>query len=93
MKKQRFKSVWDAIENSADDAANMKARSTLMIAISEHIRTRKLTQEQAARLFGVTQPRVSDLVRGKIERFTIDMLINMLTRAGIRVEIKVRTAA
>ena len=64
-KVQRFASVWDAIEDTPGEAAHMKARSELMIAISEHIAKNGLTQAAAAKLFGVTQPRVSDLVRAR----------------------------
>ncbi len=90
---QRFASVWDAIEDTPGAAAHMKARSELMMAIAEHVRKNGLTQAEAARLFGVTQPRVSDLVRGKIELFSIDTLVQMLASAGLRVEMKLRKAA
>lgn len=90
---QRFASVWDAIEDTPGEAAHMKARSELMIAISGHIAENGLTQAAAAKLFGVTQPRVSDLVRGKIELFSIDTLVQMLASAGMRVEMKLRKAA
>ncbi len=71
----------------------MKARSEPMMAIAEHIRKGGLTQAEAAKLFGVTQPRVSDLVRGKIELFSIDMLVQMLASAGMRVEMRLKKAA
>ena len=58
-----------------------------MIRLSKVIEARGLTQAQAAELFGVTQPRISDLVRGKIDRFSIDTLIAMLGHAGVRVQI------
>jgi predicted XRE-type DNA-binding protein len=90
---QRFASVWDAIEDTTAEAAHMKARSELMIAISQHITKNGLTQAEAANLFGVTQPRVSDLVRGKIELFSIDMLVQMLASAGMRVEMKLKKVA
>ena len=92
-KVQRFASVWDAIEDTPGETAHMKARSELMIAISEHIAKNGLTQAAAAKLFGVTQPRVSDLVRGKIELFSIDTLVQMLASAGMRVEMKLKRAA
>jgi predicted XRE-type DNA-binding protein len=92
-KKQRFQSVWDAIEDSPAAAANMKTRAELMIAVAELIRARRLTQAAAAKLFGVSQPRVSDLIRGKIELFSVDTLVNMLAVAGVRVELKLRKAA
>jgi predicted XRE-type DNA-binding protein len=64
-----------------------------MIAVAEFIRAKKLTQAAAARLFGVSQPRVSDLVRGKIELFSVDALMNMLAAAGVRVELRLKKAA
>lgn len=72
---------------SREEAENLKIRTNLMIRISKLIETRRLTQAQAASLFGVTQPRVSDLVRGKIDRFSIDTLVAMLSHAGVRVQI------
>ena len=92
-KVQRFASVWDAIEDTPGEAAHMKARSALMIAISEHIAKNGLTQAAAAKLFRVTQPRVSDLVRGKIELFSTDTLVQILASAGMRVEMKLKKAA
>ncbi len=93
MSKQRYASVWDAIENTPLEAANLKVRSALMIDIQEYIREQNLTQTEAALRFGVTQPRVSDLMRGKIELFSVDTLINMLAAAGQDVEIRLRKAA
>jgi predicted XRE-type DNA-binding protein len=69
-----------------EEAENLKVRAALMIQISKLIRSRRLTQVQAAALFGVTQPRVSDLVRGRIERFSIDTLVAMLGHAGVQVQ-------
>jgi predicted XRE-type DNA-binding protein len=93
VRKRRFASVWDAIEETPAEAANMKTRAELMIAVAEFIRAKKLTQAAAARLFGVSQPRVSDLVRGKIELFSVDALMNMLAAAGVRVELRLKKAA
>jgi len=74
---------------SRDEAENLKMRTDLMIQLSKLIQARRLTQAEAADLFGVTQPRVSDLVRGKIDRFSIDTLVAMLGHAGVRVQIVV----
>jgi predicted XRE-type DNA-binding protein len=93
MNKRRFSSVWDAIEDTPEQAANMKLRSLLMIALKEHIIRAGMSQAQAARLFGVTQPRVSDLMRGKISLFALDALVNMATAAGLRIEMRVLDAA
>jgi len=71
------------------EAENLKIRTDLMIRLSKVIEGRRLTQAQAATLFGVTQPRISDLVRGKIDRFSIDTLVAMLGHAGIRIQIVV----
>lgn len=72
---------------SREEAENLKIRTDLMIQLSKLIEARRLTQAQAADLFGVTQPRVSDLIRGKIDRFSIDTLVAMLGHAGVRVQI------
>jgi predicted XRE-type DNA-binding protein len=93
MTKQRFESVWDAIEDSPAEAASMKLRSALMIALKDQIRSGGLTQAEAAKLFGVTQPRISDLMRGKIDLFSLDTLVNMLTLAGLKVDVQVSRAA
>jgi predicted XRE-type DNA-binding protein len=72
------------------EAENLLIRTDLMLRIEQLIRRRRLTQAQAAGLLGVSQPRVSDLVRGRIERFSIDSLVEMLSRAGARVRLSVR---
>jgi predicted XRE-type DNA-binding protein len=83
MKSKKFASVWDAIEDTPQAAASMKAKSTLMMELSSYIEHHGLTQAQAAQLLGVTQPRVSDLMSGKINLFSLDMLLNMATTAGM----------
>ncbi len=93
MNQQRFESVWDAIEDTAPEAENMKLRSALMTALKNHLARSGMSQAQAARLLGVTQPRVSDLVRGKINLFGLDALVNMATAAGLQVEMRVLVAA
>lgn len=76
----------------AEEAEHLRVRADLMIALSRVIQERGLTQVKAAQLFGVSQPRVSDLVRGKIHRFSIDTLVEMLGHAGVRVEIRAKPA-
>ncbi len=93
MSSEEFASVWDAIEDTPAEAENMKLRSALMMALEQHIKAQGWTQGEAARVLGVTQPRVSDLMRGKIDLFGIDTLVNMLTAAGLRVEMHVSKAA
>lgn len=93
MSKKKFTSVWDAIEDSPAAAENMKLRASLMMALKDHIGRNGLTQAQAAKIFGVTQPRVSDLMRGKINLFAIDTLVNMAATAGLHVDVRIRKAA
>lgn len=93
MKNEQFTSVWDAIEDTPEEAENMKIRSELMIALKEHITRSGLNQAQAAKLFGITQPRISDLMRGKINLFGIDALVNMVAAAGLHIEMRISVAA
>lgn len=72
---------------SEEEAEHLRIRSTLMIEVRKLIEERKLTQGEAAKLMGVTQPRISDLVRGKIDLFSIDALVGMLARAGVHVDV------
>jgi predicted XRE-type DNA-binding protein len=90
---ESFDSVWDAIEDSPAQAENLKLRSSLMIALKKHIRENNLTQVQAAEKFGVTQPRISDLMRGRINLFSIDTLVNMLATAGLQIKVQIAEAA
>jgi predicted XRE-type DNA-binding protein len=93
MKNEQFSSVWDAIEDTPEEAGNMKIRSALMMALKKHISLKGLSQKQASELFKVTQPRVSDLMRGKIDLFGIDTLVNMVAAAGMHVEMRISDAA
>ena len=90
MSKQKFDSVWDAIEDTPEEAENMKLRSMLMTALKNHLARTEMSQAEAAKLLGVTQPRVSDLMRGKINLFGLDALVNMAAAAGLHLEIRVR---
>lgn len=84
MTKKRFASVWDAIEDSAAEAASMKLRAELANEVIEQLRAHKLTQSKAADLLGVTQPRVSDLMRGRLDLFSLDSLVDMADKIGLR---------
>ncbi len=75
------------------EAENLRLRADLMIELTKLIEHRGLTQAAAAKLFGVSQPRVSDLVRGKIDRFSVDTLIAMLGAAGVQVRVTTRRRA
>lgn len=89
MSAKRFASVWDAIEDSPSEAENLKLRAKLMIAIVAYIERKGISQAQAAKLLGVSQPRISDLTRGKIDLFSIDTLVNMLAATGQRVRVNI----
>lgn len=89
MNKKKFSSVWDAIEDTPAQAENMKLRALLMQALEKRINQLGLTQGQAAEVLGVSQPRVSDLMRGKIDLFALDALVNMVTAAGLHVELRI----
>ena len=93
MSNRRYASVWDAIEDTPAEVENMKLRSELMMALKKHITRTGMSQAQAAKLFGVTQPRVSDLMRGKINLFGLDALVNMAAAAGLHVQMRVLDAA
>ena len=93
MKIQSFASVWDAIEDTTEAAAQMKIRSALMMAAKAHIKAKGWTQAEAAQRLGVTEPRISDLMRGKIALFETDALIGLLQSAGMEVEVSVKEAA
>lgn len=88
-KDNRFTSVWDAIEDDPVRVENLKLRSALMIEIAERIKEQGLTQTQAAKILQITQPRVSALLKGKINEFRLDSLIDMAHRLGMQVSINV----
>ena len=84
------KSIAEPVEENPAHSESMKLRSALMSALKEHILRAHLSQSQAAKVFGVTQPRISDLTRGKVDLFGLDALVNMAATAGLRVEMHVR---
>lgn len=84
--------VFEDLGFDREEAANLKIRSQLMIKISEHIKAKGLNQTEAARALGITQPKVSNLLKGHIDKFTIDKLTNMLARIGYTTEVKVKKA-
>jgi predicted XRE-type DNA-binding protein len=93
MARQRFASVWDALEETAAEAANMRARSELMIALRSKIESWHVNQSEAARRLGVTQPRLNDLMRGRLDKFSLDALIDFATPAGLTVHLEIGDAA
>jgi len=89
----RYKDVWEALEPTPAQAQNMRLRSDLMLTLTDHIKEQGLSQVEAAKIFGVTQPRISDLMRGRIDLFAIDSLVDMLGTAGMHVELHIAKAA
>ena len=75
------------------DAENLKLRSDLMIRIEKYVKQSGMTQAEAARELGITQPRLNQLLKGKIQLFSLDALVNMLANAGMRVTMSVKKAA
>lgn len=90
---KRYDSVWEALEDTPGEAENMKIRSVLMQELAAQIKKSGMSQSGAARLLGVTQPRISDLTRGRIDLFSIDALVNMATTAGLHIDVAVHEAA
>jgi predicted XRE-type DNA-binding protein len=93
MARQKFASVWDALEDTAAEAANMRVRSELMIAVRGKIESWKANQTEAARRLGLTRPRLNDLMRGRIDKFSLDALVNVADRAGLAIRLKIGKAA
>jgi predicted XRE-type DNA-binding protein len=92
MARESFASVWDAIEKTPEEAARMKMRSSLLIAVEQKVRGWNVTQAVAARRLGITQPRLNDLLRGKITKFSIDTLVQLAGKAEIKVQMKITPA-
>ena len=90
---ETYASVWDAIEDTPEAAAHMRLRSELMMAVEREVRDWGLTQAEAARWLGVTQPRLNDLLRGKITKFSLDALVDLATRAGLAMHVQADRAA
>jgi predicted XRE-type DNA-binding protein len=87
-----FNSVWDALADTPEAATNLRLRSELMRQINALIESQDLTQTQAAKQCGITQPRMNDLLRGKISRFSLDALVNIATAAGCVVHLELEAA-
>ena len=83
-----YDSVWDALADTPKQAANLRARAELMQQIAAIVKKRGWTQMEAARQCGVTQPRINDLLRGRVSRFSLDALVNIATAVGRRVHVE-----
>ena len=91
-KVKSYDSVWDALADSPEQAANLRARAELMQQIAAIVNKRGWTQVEAARHCGVTQPRINDLLRGRVSRFSLDALVNIATAIGRRVHVELEPA-
>ena len=90
-KAKAYRSVWDAIADTPEEAANMQARAEMMRGIAAIVTRHQWTQAEAARRCGVTQPRMNDLLRGRLSKFSLDALVNMAARLG-RVQVTIKAA-
>lgn len=93
LRQDRYDDVWDALEDTPEEAADMRLRSELMIRVQEEVRSWGLTQTAAAGRLGITQPRLNDLLRGKIAKFSLGALVDLAARAGLHVRVEVGRAA
>ena len=90
---KRFANVWDAIADTPEEAANLTLRSDLMDEIEAVIGKNGWTQAEAAKRCGVSQPRMNDLLRGRITRFSLDALVNIASALGRKVRVSLEDAA
>jgi len=90
---QTFDNVFDALADTPAEAANLTARSELMAALKTRVRGWEISQEAAAVRLGITRPRLNDLLQGKITKFSLDALVNLVTASGMTVQIVVADAA
>ncbi len=93
MRSETYENVWDALCYTRQEAANLTLRSTLMSAIRERVRSWKGTEGEAAKRLGITRPRLNDLTRGKLEKFSLDALVNIATTAGFKLCIQLEDPA
>lgn len=91
-KPDRFASVWDALSDTAEEAANLKVRAELMRKIAALVQDNGWTQAVAAEQCGISQPRINDLLRGRIGRFSLDALVNIAAALGQQVHVELEAA-
>jgi predicted XRE-type DNA-binding protein len=91
-REKTYASVWDALADTPEQAANLQARADLMRQIAELIQGEGWKQVEAAERCGVTQPRINDLLRGRVSRFSLDALVNIATALGRRVSVELEAA-
>jgi predicted XRE-type DNA-binding protein len=90
---REFANVWEAVADTPEEAANLTVRSDLMDEIEAIIKKKGWTQKEAAKRCGVTQPRINDLLRGRIARFSLDALVNIASALGRKVRVSLDDAA
>jgi predicted XRE-type DNA-binding protein len=93
MANERSTSVWDALVDSPEEAENLRLRSKLMRAITRTVKAWDVSQKEAAKQLHVTQPRLNDLLKGKIDKFSLDALVNMLASANLEIDVTVKQRA
>jgi predicted XRE-type DNA-binding protein len=93
MDSQTFDNVFDALADTPAAAANMKLRAELLSALKARVSSWELPQEAAALRLGITRPRLNDLMRGKLGKFSLDALVNLTTAAGLSLQIRIADAA
>jgi predicted XRE-type DNA-binding protein len=91
-KTDTFASVWDAIADTAQERANLRVRSDLMSKLAAIMEENRWTQTEAATRCGLTQPRINDLLRGRLSRFSLDALVNIAAALGQRVHVEMVAA-
>ncbi|PAA17436.1 MULTISPECIES: helix-turn-helix domain-containing protein [Pseudomonas] len=93
MSNERPTSVWDALVDTPEEAESLRVRSQLMRAIRRVVKTWDVSQKEAAQRLHITQPRLNDLLKGKIEKFSLDALVNMLASADLELEVRISNKA
>jgi predicted XRE-type DNA-binding protein len=89
---QKLENVWDALADTPEEALNLTFRSDLMSSIEKMVDSWNVTQAEAAKRLGITRPRLNDLMRGKLSKFSLDALTTLAIRAGLKVQLSVKKA-
>ena len=92
MKMQTYNDVWDALSDTPEEAENMKIRSGLMMAISDRLENLDGPQAAKAKRLGITQPRLNDLLQGRISKFSLDALVTIAVNAGLKISLRAEAA-
>lgn len=87
---QAFNSVWDALADTPQEAANLRVRADVMRQLSDIIKEQQWTQADAAQHCGTTQPRINDLMRGRIAKFSLDALVNLAAALDMQLDVKLQ---